>query len=38
MELHKELKKEVKEHRNKVRVAYFTYRAVVVKQEGDFAK
>ena len=38
MELHKELKKEVKEHCNKVRVAYISYRAFVVKKGENFAK
>ena len=38
MELRKPLRKEVKAHRNKGRVAYLSYRTVVVKKVGNFAK
>ena len=38
MELRKKLWKEVKAHRDKGRVAYLSYRTVVVKKGGNFAK
>lgn len=38
MEIHKELCKEVKYCRDKVRVAYFSYRTVFVKKGENFAK
>ena len=38
MELRKQLWKEVKAHRDKGRVAYLSYRTVVVKKGGNFAK
>ena len=37
MELHKQLQKEAKAHREKGRVAYLSYRNVVVKK-GNFAE
>ena len=38
MGLHKQLWIEVKAHRDKARVAYLSYRAVVVQKGGNFAK
>lgn len=38
MEINKELCKEVKYYRDKVRVAYFSYRTVFVKKGENFAK
>ena len=38
MELRKQFWKEVKAHRDKVRVAYLSCRTVVVKKGGNFAK
>ena len=38
IELRKQLWKEVKAHRDKGRVVYLSYRTVVVKKGGKFAK
>ena len=38
MELCKQMWKEVETHCDKGRVAYFSYRTVVVKKGGDFEK